>query len=294
MINSITPQLNRITPWLTFSSAILIFVLVSILTATQSELANQISTGESPGFAWVRDHIAILMGGGLTFLILVFLIQQLGIRSENETYRGGIKSLVWIECLGVLILTVTFYLQLTSLYSPAHSFLLLAILLQGVLTLRRDELPEKISDFIPLHQQQKGTLLFVVLIFLIGVGFTLFDPTLNVQQDNNHMDTEVEFFLIKWLPPFVSGIISMWIGMGTVAILAASKILQKIVSRTPRLVKISFFLPFLFLAGFHAAIWLGTLTHAIHWELSKLNLKSVMLPFTELQPVCPGPEIRVR
>jgi glucan phosphoethanolaminetransferase (alkaline phosphatase superfamily) len=288
MINSFTPQLNRITPWLTFSSAILIFVLVSIFTATQSELAHQISAGESPGFAWVRDHLAFLVGSALAFLSLVFLVQQLGIRSENKTYRGGIKTLIWMECLGVLILTVASYFQMTALLSPAHSFLLLAILLQGVLTLRRDTLPETRSDFIPLHQQQKGMLLFVVLIFLIGAGFTFFDPTLNVQQDYNYMDTEVEFILIKWLPPVVSGIISMWIGMGTVAILAASKILQKIVSRTPTLAKISFFLPFLVLAGFHAAIWLGTMAHAIHWELNKLNLKSVMLPLFILLAGCGG------
>ncbi len=107
--HSFTPQLHRITPWLTFSSAILIFVLVSIFTATQSELAHQISAGESPGFAWVRDHLAFLVGSGLAFLSLVFLVQQLGIRSENKTYRGGIKTLIWMECLGVLILTVTFY-----------------------------------------------------------------------------------------------------------------------------------------------------------------------------------------
>ncbi|MHC4459124.1 MAG: hypothetical protein ACYS0I_18950, partial [Planctomycetota bacterium] len=135
-------------------------------------MANQISAGESPGFAWVRDHIAILMGGGLTFLILVFWVQQLGIRSENKTYRGGIKTLIWMECLGVLILTVVSYFQMTALLSPAHSFLLLAILLHSVLTLGRDALPEMMLDHAGLHQQQKGTLLFIVFIFLIGAGFT--------------------------------------------------------------------------------------------------------------------------
>jgi hypothetical protein len=288
MINSFTPKLNRITPWLTFFSAILIFVLVSILTASQSELANQISAGESPGFAWVRDHITIFVGGGLTFLILVFWIQWLGIQSENRPYRAGIKALIWMECLGVLILIVAFYFRLTALLSPAHSFLLLAILLQGVLTLGRDNLPEMMLDQVGWYHHQKGTLLFVVFIFLAGAGFTFFDPTLNLQPDYNQMDTEMEFILVKWLPPVISGIISMWIGMGTVAILAASKILQKIVSRTPELAKISFFLPFLFLAGFHAAIWLVTLAHAIHWELSKLNLKSIMLPLFILLAGCGG------
>ena len=48
---------SRILPWLHFIGAILVFVLLSVFAVTHSELGNEISAGESAGFAWISSNI---------------------------------------------------------------------------------------------------------------------------------------------------------------------------------------------------------------------------------------------
>ena len=71
-------------PWLQFSGAVLAFVLIALFTAVHSELGLAISPGESPIFDWIGNHMAILLGCGLAYLVLTFLLPQYPTPGELE------------------------------------------------------------------------------------------------------------------------------------------------------------------------------------------------------------------
>jgi ABC-type Fe3+-siderophore transport system permease subunit len=73
------PLLKRLfntLPWLHFTGACLVFVLIYLFTAIHSQLGHEISAGESPGFAWLGQHIFIFMGLAVGYLIAVGGLQR--------------------------------------------------------------------------------------------------------------------------------------------------------------------------------------------------------------------------
>ena len=64
-------RLSKVLPWLHLCGACLIFVLVYLFTAIHSQLGHEISAGESPGFAFLGEHLFFLMGLALGYLIVV-------------------------------------------------------------------------------------------------------------------------------------------------------------------------------------------------------------------------------
>jgi len=69
---SLSLKLSRLLPWLHFFGAILVFVLISLFTAIHSELGNEISAGESPGFTWMSANIIKFLWMGLAYLVFVY------------------------------------------------------------------------------------------------------------------------------------------------------------------------------------------------------------------------------
>jgi hypothetical protein len=63
--NSDKAKYYHILPWLHFSAALLVIVFNALFSAVHSPLGQEISAGESPGFAWIRANIDICMGLGL-------------------------------------------------------------------------------------------------------------------------------------------------------------------------------------------------------------------------------------
>ncbi len=73
----------RVLPWLHFSAAILVVVTNALFSAVHSPLGQEISAGESPGFAWIRANITPWVGFGLVYLILICWIQLRQMRQSS-------------------------------------------------------------------------------------------------------------------------------------------------------------------------------------------------------------------
>ena len=65
----------RILPWLYFLGALLVVFLNAAFSAVHSPLGQAISTGESPGFAWLRTNITTCIGFGLVYVVVVCWLQ---------------------------------------------------------------------------------------------------------------------------------------------------------------------------------------------------------------------------
>ena len=94
MSSKYTALLNKLSkplPWLHFCGAYLVFVLVYLFAAVNSQLGQEISAGESPGFAFLADHLLVFMSSALGYLILVGTLQQYWIRAEPAVNTGTLK-----------------------------------------------------------------------------------------------------------------------------------------------------------------------------------------------------------
>jgi len=116
----------------------------------------------------------------------------------------------------------------------------------------------------------------LVLLFVTGAMLAFFDPSWRRMQDYIHLDTGVDYLMGRLLPPLLSGVIAAWLGIFTLVILAGSGAVQAKLYRRSTPGQIAFYQPFFLLSGFYAALLIGALVHAIHWEISKLDLNSAM------------------
>jgi hypothetical protein len=121
-------KLSKTLPWLHFSGACLIFVLLYLFTAIHSQLGQEISAGESPGFAWLGLHIFGFMGLAGAYLILVGGLQHAWVRLNHSHYAGALKIPVSIQFLCVGLLAPAVFNGWRNLI-PALTFLLLASIL---------------------------------------------------------------------------------------------------------------------------------------------------------------------
>jgi glucan phosphoethanolaminetransferase (alkaline phosphatase superfamily) len=118
-------------------------------------------------------------------------------------------------------------------------------------------------------------LFLVLLLFLNGVIAQL-DPSWQRLKDYVHLQSGIEIFLQKVIPPVFAGTTGLWFGIVTLAILALSAFLQAKLDQKTSLKGLSFFLPFFLLCGFYTIITLSALTYAIEWQVNKLGLKSAI------------------
>jgi hypothetical protein len=125
MTSPLLKRLHKALPWLHFSGACLIFVLLYLFTAIHSQLGQEISAGESPGFAWIGMHIFVFMGLAGAYLIFVGGLQHAWIRLNHHPYTGALKIPVGIQFLSVGLLALALFNDWRNLIS-ALTFLLLA------------------------------------------------------------------------------------------------------------------------------------------------------------------------
>ena len=277
---------SRILPWLHFFEAILVFVLLSLFTAIHSELGQEISAGESSVFAWSSANIIKLLWIGLAYLVFVFWLQYRQHRLRPPHFARLITVLVWMEWLSVAAIMLALFHTWYVFLPAVHTILLASLLLQGMFALDYDGLPGLNPCIELLQTPERNTGLFLVFLFLFGAALVFFDPTWSRGLDHVLLETGFEYFLGNLLPPIFSGFTSLWFGIGMVAILMASRALRSIGFLKPEFEGISLLVPFFFLATCYAAILLGTLFHAVQWEVSKLHLKSAILQLIMLVGGC--------
>ena len=266
-----------ILPGLHFLGATYIFVVIAIFTAVHSELGGSISSGESPIFDWVRDKVPILLGSGLGYRILVFMLQRLWIRSVQIHCSKMIAISAAIEFVTVPILAAGLFFRLQIVISSAHIVLLISILFQGILAFQYDRGDDADTALRLLKKNENRSGLFLFLLFLIGGLIALIDPSWHRMQDYVRLDTATDYFLWRLLPPALSGVTGMWLGIFILTILAGFRTLQRRFNGKSPTGMTAVYWPFFLLSYFFSAILLGTLVHAIYWEIKNLDLMSAMV-----------------
>jgi len=274
-----TARPNKITkslPWLHIGGAFLIFVLVYLFAAVHSQLGQEISAGESPGFAFLTEHLFVFMSLALGYLIVVGALQQSWIRCEATAKAATLKLSARSQFVCVVIVALAIWKGWSHFASVAAFVLLLSILMQAYIVLwyqqvRSRETPQR------LRYTESHGLLFLALLFLINVIVTRLDPAWYRLKDYMQFNSGVEIALQKFIPAVFAGITGLWFGIVTLAILSLSGFWQSKLNTKTSLKGFSFFLPFVLLCGFYTIIALAALMVAIEWQVEKLGLRPAVI-----------------
>ena len=122
----------------------------ALFSAVHSPLGQEISAGESPGFAWIRANITTCMGFGFVYLILVCWIQLRQMRQSLFVDKRLLPFLVCLQVLGVAAGALLLFSQQTYFLPLVYTVLLISILIQGVIAFRRLGLPDFDHQSLPL------------------------------------------------------------------------------------------------------------------------------------------------
>ena len=160
-------RLYRILPWLHLSGALLVVVFNALFSAVHSPLGQEISAGESPGFAWIRANITTCMGFGFVYLILVCWIQLRQMRQSSFVDNRLLPFLVCLQVLGVAAGALLLFSQQTDLLPWVYTVLLISILIQGIIAFRRLGLPDFDHQSLLLQQPAVNAKLFFILLFIL-------------------------------------------------------------------------------------------------------------------------------
>ncbi|MGD9148995.1 MAG: sulfatase-like hydrolase/transferase [Desulfobacterales bacterium] len=275
MSSKYTTPLNKLTkplPWLHFGGAFLTFVLVYLFTAVHSQLGQEISAGESPGFTFLAEHLPVFMSLALGYLIFVGALQHSWIRTELTANAGLLKLSARIQFVCVAIVALTIWNDWSHFTSAAAFVLLASILTQAYLVLwyqqiRGPDIPQR------FRYTDDHALLFLALLFLNNVIVTRLDPAWHRLRDFIHFSSNVEIALQKFIPAVFSGVTGLWFGIVTLAILSLSGFLQSKLDAKTSLKGLSFFLPSVLLCSFYTVIAMTALMVAIEWQVDKLGLR---------------------
>ena len=95
-------RIYRIVPWLNFSGALLVVILNALFSVIHSPLDQEISAGESPGFAWIltdkqiktRFHLVLFPHNGCYHVDGVFgLSAAIGTDIVNQAHVADFRNL---------------------------------------------------------------------------------------------------------------------------------------------------------------------------------------------------------
>ena len=232
---SSTPYPDRFTkllPWLHLLGAIAIVTLHGLYSAVHSELGREISTGESPGFAWIRDHIHLGMALGVIYLIAVCRLQIPRLPSLSAVNARLLKWCVGLEVLGLAASIVLMFYQRIDILSLVQTGLLISVLIQGIITLRYAERAECAAGLDFFQTPERGVARFLIFLLLFGSVIALLDPSSQRMADHIFLDSDFEDRLRVVFPPILSAITSLWFGVGMLVILFCfSRCVHKIVEK---------------------------------------------------------------
>lgn len=271
-------QLPSLSFWLQLFGALVAFVLISLFTATQSDLANSISPGESPFLQSIRIHITGLLWFGLAYCVLIAGLQYLAIRFSRDESLRGMTALVGAELVAVGLLAYALLDQWNGLFAWGHTLLQASILLQVYMFLWRfTPAPPDESTHL-LDARDRSRLLFLSFLFVFAAVPAALDPSWHRMQEYVRLDSHFEIALSYVFPAVLSGITALWFGTGVLVILDGLRALWIRLHGHERRRQWVTLALFLCISGFSAAILLASLAYGIAWELSSFQLRSALLP----------------
>jgi hypothetical protein len=261
-------------PWLHFSAAFLIVVFNAMFSAVHSPLGQEISAGESPGFAWIRANIITCMGFGLVYLILVGWMQIRQMWRSDLTARL-LPLLVCLELLGIAVIALLLFSQHTKFLPLVQSVLLISILLQGVFALSFRSLPEIDRQSVLFQKPAANAGLFLILLFVGGAAISFLDPSRHRLAGPILLDTNFESLLRHVFPMILSGMTSVWLGIAMLVIIVGihRMFLKLYVNKDFWIIH---FLIFFCSVAFFTGFIFITLYYAIPWQIDNLHLKSTV------------------
>ena len=269
--------LKAALPWLHFFGAFLAFTLITLLTVTHSELGQEISAGESPGFAWIRANITTCIWIIPAYLAWVCWLQYREIRRLSKRFLQIITGLVGVELLSLGMIGISLLFEWNYILFLLTAVLLTSLLLSGVFTFWSFEAAGSTADFELLQKPERNTGVFLIFLFVCGAAMTFLDPSSSRMSEHVVLDVNFGSLLNYLFLTAFSGITSLWFGIGMLVILAGCRILLFKLNVIEAYTRRSLFIPFSVLTALYALILLGTLSHAIPWELSRLNLKPALI-----------------
>lgn len=270
--------LFRMVPWLKLLGALLAFVVISLYTAIHSELGRPLTIGESPAFGLAKTYPGSLLLFGLGYLLLVFGLQVLSFRRLHLCYTRSLQILAGLELLAVGILAVAVLLSWDGGVPLGHTLLQGSLICQVFLitSLFRPSRPILSVELLDLKLQ--APFLFLFFLFLFAAVIASLNPSQRHIEDYVQLDSWLEVLLIHILPPLFSGVIGIWLGTATLALLVGCSLVWLRVKASSQETMFLHFLPFLSVSGLYAGIFLASLLFVINWELERSNLKGAVAP----------------
>jgi len=264
-----------IMPWLHILGAALVVVVTGLFAAVHSPLGLEISAGESPGFAWIRANIMPAMGVVLVYLILVCRLQINQVRPSSPYFRI-LPWLVCIEVAAIATIAILLFSQRTGFLPLVLTVLLVSILFQGLLSFLRPGRSEIDPESTAFPTPTANAGIFLVLLFVMGAAISFLDPSWRRLSDQVLLDSEIEYNLRHLFPPVLSGVTSVWFGIGMLVILLGFGRIQPRINERQNGYRIFYFVTFFSLVAAFAALLLVTLYYAIVWQINSLHLKTTV------------------
>ena len=239
-------------------------------------MGQEISAGESPGFAWIRANISMGTGFGLVYLVLVCWIQLRQMRQSSVGDNKLLPVLVCLQVLGVAALALMLFFKRTDLLPLVYAVLLISILMQGIVACRHLGLSDLDYPSVMLQTPAANASLFFILLFIFGAAISFLDPSRDRLANQILLDSNLESHLASVFPSILSGITSVWLGIGMlIVIIGFSRLLNKLYESQDFKWIIFFLIFFSLIAVFTAFLFL-TLFYAISWQINSLHLKSTV------------------
>ena len=251
--------------------AALVVVLTGLFSAVNSPLGQEISAGESPGFAWIRSHIVTFFAFALIYLIMSCWLQIVNLRRFST--NAWLALMVCIELICIALIAILLFLQYTELLPLILTILLIALLLQALFGRGQSDLFESDPQSGLSGNCPADIGLFLIILFVIGAAIACFDPSWRRLSDQVILDSNWEYALRYLFPPALFGVTAVWFGIGMVFIISGFRHMQSRASDRPGACQVFAFLTFFSLVAVFAVFLLITLYYAIAWQISNLNLK---------------------
>lgn len=270
--NRSSDKMTKILPLLNILGAALVVVLTALFSAVHSPLGQEISAGESPGFAWIRANVISCIGVALVYLILVGWLQTRHARLSASAAKI-LSLLICLELIGLALIALFLFFEQINFLPPVLTILLACLLLQTLYNISPSGLVAADGKSGVSRKYSTNAGLFLALLFVAGAAVSFFDPSWRRLSDQVLLDSDWEYKLRCLYPLVFSGVINVWFGIGMLVIILGLQRLQVTISARQGECRVLNFLTFFCLVTASTAFLLMTIYYAIPWQINNLNLK---------------------
>lgn len=266
---------HRLLPWLPSFGALLFVVLYALRSAISSPLGQEISIGESPGFAWIRTYLHIGMGFGLIYIVWICWIQLRHARLLSFGIRWLVPLTAWFQILAVAAMAWLLYFDQSGFLNWVWNALLISLLIQWIITFLSSWPVDFDHPMLTAQHPLRNSGLFFAILFIFSAVIPFLDPSWHRLSDQIVLDTPIEKILRYLFPPFMSGITGVWLAIGMrLVIMGVRRLSIKFdgISDPGTTCFMIFFAVTLLFSG----VLLTTLYYAIPWQIENLHLKTTL------------------